>query len=1367
MEKSNSIARTVGTFVLGGLVVSGAASVGRTAPASKKDDAARHASAPEQVPFPGGIGLLGAYVAAGPAPAGCADDAKLCYDFDALIASVPDPFDSHLDWAYDTQVEAVRRALEHSGYVLDRFWTPWQGEADAQPGRITQRDTAPGLMLFRSVSPGKDGRNAVRLVYLVGETPRAGVHPAALRRALDDRAAVLAFKPRIAAASARLDTVRIVGPAFSGSVAPMRRVLDRWLLEHPGGATVVRVVSGSATRDENAAVMGRQDGRITYASTLHPVGAALDGVREVLSARLQVDSSHIALLEESGSAFGAAPATRRLRGVLHVSVPMNIAALRGEDDGDEAPRSGLPGVRRESSGGRMDLRDGDHPRDAPVALSGLSAPTAGVVVDELIQLLRQNDIRAVGLQFTDVRDQIFLGTRIRERLHDVQLFVLGSNALFLRSERTPWLAGTLTFSTYPPLAAGGGSSTRGRERMLFTDDAAQGTYNAALLLLGRPGALLDYATPVRAGLEHPVGPPLWVSAVGSGGFSPVTALDVGGPARASLARAAVAPPPGAARAESPGFVTVYALFAMGLGLLALSVVSLASFRRRHATLVLAVVRKRRRLRSTVDTSHLTLVFHPGVMERRRGGGARARAAAGSGETGTERTVEVAVLDPPPARGGRGGKPLHASQVADASGPPGPPASGPAPKRPLRKGGGLRARMARAGAGLSGGVRWARAQLAAPVRRYDDEVELRHVVHAGSLMLHRELYRVVRLVAGAAAVIPALSLYLLHHHPSPLALGTMVVVGAAWLAALASGVYLGWLVFANHLAEGRAWALRPGWWRHEAGQLWMLEVAGRVLVTAAALFYFGNTLWYSWELYQLHRHHPLDFSLLFVRAAQLGSGLSPIVPLMLASLGVLVWGTWHSERVRLLSMCTAFEAACLRRAQALRDHPPRSPLQRRGPERREGRGFAAMAEQLRSDLFLMVPQRRSLFIVAIFALVSAGLLMRRTGTLESVVMLPVMAFSQPLVVVLRATLVVLLPLLAALALPPRGSRVVLLAMLGAALVAMGPERTWTEAWLAHRFYHGTSFDLLLVFSAAATLAATTWGVYRLIKVWASLREFLAAIEETPLRPAMGRIPGRIARLIRLTIFGSPPTSAIDAVLQTEWGQLRSLYPAARHALAEVLPANRAAALEACMRSKDAWRPRTSLLEAGSAALRFETVFGALETVWEREKPRVQLCRLTDEERKDEAKPLYGAYPPGGWMHLAEDFVALQVVDYVQWAMEHLHKLAVFLFASLLLSTALLSSYPTPAQSLVKLLFMVVLLATVGSLLTVMLQMNRDEILSRIGGTEPGKITWDSSFVLNAMVVGVVPLLALVSSEFPAVREVLFAWLAPVLKSTVGV
>src|SRR5213075_2968451 len=47
-----------------------------------------------------------------------------------LYATLPDPVDSRLDWAYDAGLESVRRAFEEHGFVTDRFWLPWTTRGD-------------------------------------------------------------------------------------------------------------------------------------------------------------------------------------------------------------------------------------------------------------------------------------------------------------------------------------------------------------------------------------------------------------------------------------------------------------------------------------------------------------------------------------------------------------------------------------------------------------------------------------------------------------------------------------------------------------------------------------------------------------------------------------------------------------------------------------------------------------------------------------------------------------------------------------------------------------------------------------------------------------------------------------------------------------------------------------------------------------------------------------------------------------------------------------------------------------------------------------------------------------------------------------
>src|SRR5262249_6551064 len=44
---------------------------------------------------------------------------------DVVVATLPDPLDSHLDYEFDSELAAIRQAFETSGYVIDRFWLPW------------------------------------------------------------------------------------------------------------------------------------------------------------------------------------------------------------------------------------------------------------------------------------------------------------------------------------------------------------------------------------------------------------------------------------------------------------------------------------------------------------------------------------------------------------------------------------------------------------------------------------------------------------------------------------------------------------------------------------------------------------------------------------------------------------------------------------------------------------------------------------------------------------------------------------------------------------------------------------------------------------------------------------------------------------------------------------------------------------------------------------------------------------------------------------------------------------------------------------------------------------------------------------------
>jgi hypothetical protein len=118
--------------------------------------------------------------------------------------------------------------------------------------------------------------------------------------------------------------------------------------------------------------------------------------------------------------------------------------------------------------------------------------------------------------------------------------------------------------------------------------------------------------------------------------------------------------------------------------------------------------------------------------------------------------------------------------------------------------------------------------------------------------------------------------------------------------------------------------------------------------------------------------------------------------------------------------------------------------------------------------------------------------------------------------------------------------------------------------------------------------------------------------------------------------------------------------------------------------------------------------------------------------------------------AEEYLATQVVGYAEWVVAHLRVLALFLLLSLIFTTMMLYTYPFQPQGLVRILFTLTLLVSVGSVIYVSLQMSRHELLSRIAGTTPGVVTWDARLVTSLLTFGLIPLLTLLGSALPGLR-----------------
>ncbi|MBI3469492.1 MAG: hypothetical protein HY000_41350 [Planctomycetes bacterium] len=487
------------------------------------------------------------------------------------MATLPDPLDSHFSFAFDSMMEAIQEAVAASDFLLDRFYLPWEdvrrkrlGARESEAPRIFE--TVPGAVLFRhtdSFVPGRESNWRLLMVFLVGETPTAGIHKAALQEALRT---IQAWGP------AQGRQVRIMGPVFSGSAVSLRTVMENiW----ERGDAKFRIVSGTAMAPKSKEMLDRGEGGQSKHSTFHATVIPTDFVTrklyEYFRDKLRAQPEEMAALIEANTAFGRSLSPKepqeREKEKEDVSLPppprwilpypMNLARVRTEYErnpvlvdplssvGPVVPQRGLD----------ISLEEPEYARDAIPAQSLRITPASDdLMLSTILSDISRKRMRYVGLLGSDPMDKIFLARQISSYCPDVRLFTVGGFLFFAHPKIAPVLEGMIVAHTYPLFSESQLWTVPGPPARLynFPDIVAAGTYNATLLLLnydeggtlnkavradvnanssyGLPDAiwpnsesappLVDYAAPGRKPGEE-AAPVVWLTAVGRGGFWPL------------------------------------------------------------------------------------------------------------------------------------------------------------------------------------------------------------------------------------------------------------------------------------------------------------------------------------------------------------------------------------------------------------------------------------------------------------------------------------------------------------------------------------------------------------------------------------------------------------------------------------------------------------------------------------------------------------------------------------------------------------------------------------------------------------------------------------------------------------------------------
>ena len=476
-------------------------------------------------------------------------------EVESLIAIVPDPIESRFGDVFDALLESLQRAAEAAGFVLGPFDLAWNKECEA-PDKKTENMCAsaankiyerqPSIMLFRDPHLAH-GESHILVIFLVGETPRAGVELAALTLALDQAASLpqtvnelLSPRGGSAKASPPSQRIRIMGPTFSGSASSLEFGLRDWVGKRKLQRMPVpriTIISGSANAIDNTRFLSGLDA--SFYATMVPVQSARAALLKWLGLSAK---DEVAILSEGDTVYGGQllsshptsspmptqeglqPTTPKL---LQFAFPLHIADL--ERAAKESEQSTADNSNPSLSLGRRDLPlatdQSSTTGDVIPLFSAAQTNAMEVALGELLETIHDRRIPYSIIGATDIHDIDYIAKQLQNCCAESRIITLNSDLLYLHSEVNPNLAGAIVASTYPLISQNQRwTAAKGSwQTYQFSSEIGEGVFNATVALLGKPERMVEYGIPFRPASQKPV---LWLTVVGRGDVWPVEVLRI-------------------------------------------------------------------------------------------------------------------------------------------------------------------------------------------------------------------------------------------------------------------------------------------------------------------------------------------------------------------------------------------------------------------------------------------------------------------------------------------------------------------------------------------------------------------------------------------------------------------------------------------------------------------------------------------------------------------------------------------------------------------------------------------------------------------------------------------------------------------------
>jgi hypothetical protein len=489
-----------------------------------------------------------------------------------MIAVIPDPVHSHLALRFDRAIDAIELAAESMGFVLDRYWLPWDLDPKtdwidyesfqaAQKNR-DRKERQPGLLMFRWNAEPEKAPSTVLYVFLVGETPTAGLNAGQFMKAVSYADSLNRPEVNPATPPSKTATTYILGPTSSASFASLAGLIK--------GYPAMRFFTHATARNSLAIHAIMNDQR-RFSIFITP---ALDATHALIQ-RLATDHAiedkqgkkadkdqdpmnQVAVLSEASTTLGSSLETtndlkgedcsKDARSDDHFDIfryPREIASLRNAYAASRVQSSATQNTTTDpwpslSPNLTNIINQSDEPPDFAKAQSPLSQEAA---LMGFAEEMKRKHYRYIGINASNTLDVVFLISFLRRTVPNARLFSFDSDLLLEHEPDNIAYIGTLSATTYPllypPLNQIGNKSSEVdplamRRRLPFTSQREEGLYNATICTvrdmlelrhlgsLSELGACPEIESPEPAVYGKTL--PLWLTVSGAGGHWPIETL---------------------------------------------------------------------------------------------------------------------------------------------------------------------------------------------------------------------------------------------------------------------------------------------------------------------------------------------------------------------------------------------------------------------------------------------------------------------------------------------------------------------------------------------------------------------------------------------------------------------------------------------------------------------------------------------------------------------------------------------------------------------------------------------------------------------------------------------------------------------------